>query len=69
MKRSSFLKSLGIIVGSGMIIPYLKPKKLVLPVSNTNPTISFRGVLQTHITSFNNITLGTTLPNTILKSS
>lgn len=52
MKRSSFLKSLGIIVGSGMILP------------NTDTNI---GVERMRITSSDNVGMGMLNPKQILE--
>lgn len=62
MKRSSFLKSLGIIVGSGMIVSDFKSERLVLPTKNTNADVSI-GVERMRITSSGNISIGTNTPN------
>ena len=66
MKRSSFLKSLGIIVGSGMIIPDANVEKLSLSkhTSNTDTNI---GVEHMRITSSGNVLLGTNIPDTKYK--
>ena len=66
MKRSSFLKSLGIIAGSGMILPEAKAEKLSLPkhASNTDTNI---GVEHMRITSSGNVLLGTNTPDTKYK--
>ena len=68
MKRNSFLKSLGIIVGSGMIIPEIKSEKLVLPAKNSNADMSIgvNGVERMRITSSGNVSIGTTTPSTRL---
>lgn len=62
MKRSSFLKSLGIIVGSGMIIPDLKSEKLVLPAKTSNADMNI-GVERMRITSSGNVSIGTNTPS------
>jgi hypothetical protein len=65
MKRSSFLKSLGIIVGSGMILPDAKVEKLYLPKHTSNADMNI-GVERMRITSSGNILLGTNTPDTKL---
>lgn len=65
MKRSSFLKSLGIIVGSSMILPDAKVEKLSLPKHTSNADMNI-GVERMRITSSGNILLGTNTPNTKL---
>ena len=62
MKRSSFLKSLGIIVGSGMILPDAKVEKLYLSKHKSNTDTSI-GVERMRITSSGNILLGTNTPD------
>jgi hypothetical protein len=66
VKRSSFIKSLGIIVGSGMIIPDANVKKLSLPkhTSNTDTNI---GLEHMRITSSGNVLLGTNITDTKYK--
>ena len=68
MKRNSFLKSLGIIVGSGMIIPEFKSEKLVLPAKNSNADMSIgvNGVEHMRITSSGNVSIGTAILSTRL---
>lgn len=41
MKRLDFIKSLGIVVGSGMIIPEFKSEKLVLSAKKSNADMTF----------------------------
>jgi hypothetical protein len=65
MNRSSFLKSLGIIVGSGMILPDAKVEKLSLPKHTSNADMNI-GVERMRITTSGNILLGTNTPNTKL---
>ena len=65
MKRSSFLKSLGIIAGSGMILPEAKVEKLSLPKHTSNADTSI-GVERMRITYSGNILLGTNTPDTKL---
>jgi len=55
MKRSSFIKSLGVI-GVGMIIPDVKSEKLVLPTKNIS-------VERMRITSSGNVSIGTNTPS------
>jgi hypothetical protein len=55
MKRSSFLKSLGII-GAGMIIPDVKSEKSILPTKNSS-------VERMRITSSGNVSIGTNTPS------
>jgi hypothetical protein len=77
MKRSSFLKSLGIIAGSGMILPEAKVEKLSLPkhTSNADMSIGVNGVERmriksdgTHlfISSSGNVGISNTSPSTRL---
>ena len=61
MKRLDFIKSLGIVVGSGMI-PKSKPKKLYLAKHKSNADASI-GVERMRITSSGNILLGTNTPD------
>jgi hypothetical protein len=64
MKRLDFIKSLGIVVGSGMI-PNSKPEKLYLAkhTSNADMTFGVNGVERMRITSSDNILLGTNTPD------
>jgi hypothetical protein len=66
VKRSSFIKSLGIIVGSGMILPDAKVEKLFLPKHTSNTDTSI-GVEHMRITSSGNVLLGTNIPDTKYK--
>jgi hypothetical protein len=61
VKRLDFIKSLGIAVGSGMIIPDAKVEKLSLPkhTSNADMNIGVNGVERMRITSSGNILIGT----------
>lgn len=65
MKRNSFLKSLGIIVGSGMILPDAKVEKLSLPkhTSNADMNIGVNGVEHMRITSSGNVGSSHTSPS------
>lgn len=65
MKRSSFLKSLGIIVGSGMILLDAKVEKLSLPKHTSNADMNI-GVEQMRITSSGNVGISNTSPSTKL---
>ena len=65
MKRSSFLKSLGIIVGSGMILPDAKVEKLSLPKHTSNADMNI-GVERMRITSSGNVGISNTSPSTKL---
>jgi hypothetical protein len=65
MKRSSFLKSLGIIVGSGMILPDAKVEKLSLPKHKSNADMNI-GVERMRITSSGNVGISNTSPSTKL---
>lgn len=62
MKRSSFIKSLGVIIGAGIIIPDAKSQKLNLPAKTTTADMNI-GVEHMRITSSGNISIGTTTPS------
>ena len=62
MKRIDFIKTLGILAGSGMILSDLKSEKLVLPAKNTNADTSI-GVERMRITSSGNVSIGTNTPS------
>jgi hypothetical protein len=66
MKRLDFIKSLGIAVGSGMIIPDAKVEKLSLPKHKSNADASI-GVEHMRITSSGNFLLGTNTPDAVYK--
>ena len=68
MKRKQFLTSLGIIVGSGMIIPELKSERLTLPAKNSNADMTFgvNGIERLRITNNGNVCLGTNTSSTKL---
>jgi hypothetical protein len=68
MKRIDFIKTLGILAGSGMIIPEIKSEKLVLPAKNSNADMTFYTgyVERIRITSSGNVSIGTTTPSTRL---
>ena len=53
MKRVDFIKTLGVLASSGMIISDFKSEKLVLPAKNTNADIGI-GVERMRITSNGN---------------
>lgn len=65
MKRLSFIKTLGLIAGSGLIIPEAKAEKLQLSnhKSNADLNIGINGVELMRITSSGNVTMGTNTPN------
>ena len=66
MKRSSFLKSLGIIAGSAIILPDAKVEKLSLPKHTSSADMGI-GVERMRITSSGNVCMGITNPSQILQ--
>jgi hypothetical protein len=62
MKRIDFIKTLGILAGSGMIVSDLKSEKLVLPAKNSNADMNI-GVERMRITSSGNVSIGTNTPS------
>jgi len=62
MKRIDFIKTLGVLASSGMIISDFKSEKLVLPAKNTNANTSI-GVECMRITSSGNVLIGTNTPS------
>jgi hypothetical protein len=61
MKRNQFIKSLGILVGGGMIFPEFKSERLALPATTSNADTSI-GVQRMRISADGNISLGCTNP-------
>lgn len=68
MKRSSFLKSLGIIAGSAIILPDAKAEKLSLPKHKSNADMNI-GVERMRITSSGNIGIACINPSAKLHIS
>jgi hypothetical protein len=62
MKRIDFIKTLGVLAGSGMILSDLKSEKLVLPAKTSNADTSI-GVERMRITSSGNVSIGTNTPS------
>lgn len=68
MKRSSFIKSLGVLAGVSFI-PESKPEKLTLPsyTSNADMSIGVNGVERMRIYSDGSVGMAELNPNQILK--
>lgn len=62
MKRLDFIKTLGLIAGSGLIIPETKAEKRKLPKHKSNTDME-AGVERMRITSRGNIMMGTNTPS------
>lgn len=62
MKRLDFIKTLGLIAGSGLIIPEAKAEKLQLPKHKSNTDMNI-GVERMRITSSGNIGINTISPS------
>jgi hypothetical protein len=65
MKRSSFIKSLGVLAGAAFI-PKPKPERLTLPNYTSNADMNI-GVERMRITSSGNVGMGMLNPKQILK--
>ena len=62
MERIDFIKTLGVLASSGMILSDLKSEKLVLPAKTSNADTSI-GVERMRITSSGNVSIGTNTPS------
>jgi len=62
MERIDFIKTLGLIAGSGLAIPEGNAEKLQLPNHKSNADMNI-GVERMRITSSGNIKMGTNTPN------